>query len=103
MPITRTVTATRPNTSVNFWPEVQHSSIWKYITETYIDTGKVIWNTTSLSDDGLTRTSVKVFDTEQSLDQYISDDTIHSSRFVQGRELYNSDQGIVIDVVDQST
>ena len=93
MPITRTVTTTRPNTSVNFWPATRHSPIWKYITETYIDTGKVIWNTTSLSDDGLTKTSVKVFDTEQSRDHYDSDDTMRLNGFFTNRSQYNSDQG----------
>lgn len=103
MPISRTVTYTRPSTSVSFYPPIRNSVIWNYITETYIDTGKIISNSDSFSPDGLTRTSVTIFDSEQSRDQYVNDTTVQSSKFVTNRRIYHDKTDILVNIVDQST
>jgi len=103
MPITTTVTYTRPSTSVSFYPSIRNSAVWNYITETYIDTGKIISTSATVSDDGLTKTLVTIFDSEQSRNQLVNDTIIQSSQFIIGRDRYHTAADILVNITYQST
>jgi hypothetical protein len=79
----------RPNTDVDFF--ARSSDHRAYVTETYEDTGKTSF-TISLSEDGLTKTKVKLFDNKDSYDEMIADETIIALKAL--RDAYNRENSI---------
>jgi len=90
-----TKTYVRPNTQVEFFnpkdkmdlPSKRHMKV------TYIDSGMIVSNETTLSADGLTQTTVIVFNTEESWYQF-RDDTIIQNSVLNARAVYNIENNI---------
>ena len=61
------ITYTRPNTSVD-WYELD-TDFNSYLQSQYIDTGKISNKTVTESADGLTKTTIREWDSEASLEQ----------------------------------
>lgn len=79
----------RPNTDVDFF--ARSSDHMDYVKETYEDTGKTSF-TISLSEDGLTKTKVKLFDNKDSYDEMMADETIIAFKAL--RDAYNRENSI---------
>lgn len=88
-------TFTRPNANVEFFNAKtfmdQPSKI--HMKTTYMDTGKMIPAEQQLSTDGLSLTTVVMFDTEQSLNEFKADSIIQAS-LLEARSLYNQANSI---------
>jgi hypothetical protein len=76
----RTSKEVRPDTDTDFY--VAHEDTSAHIRETYEDTGKSISFSISLSEDTLTKTKTRVFDTEASKNTFVADDVIVADRAV---------------------
>jgi len=68
------ITYTRPNTGVP-WAMLDNSCK-DHIVSTYEDTGKSVSFTSVLSEDGLTLTKTRTFDSEASFNEYRNDSVI---------------------------
>ena len=85
------ITYTRPNTSVD-WYELD-TDFNSYLQSQYIDTGKISNKTVTESADGLTKTTIREWDSEASLDAFLADST-YNTDLRQPRELYNAENNI---------
>ena len=76
----RTSKEVRPDTDTDFY--VAHEDTIAHIRETYEDTGKSISFSISLSEDTLTKTKTRVFDTEANRNAFLADSVIVADRAV---------------------
>ena len=74
MAVKRILTKVRPNTGVDFGDF--STSVKDYITTNYINTGKQTENISSVSEDGLTKTSQRTFINSTVKDEFEADSTI---------------------------
>ena len=77
--IKRTITQTRPNTSVQFVNIMSNDQtlvseeVKSYITDNYITTNKVSFENGVISEDGLTLTIVKMWANQEAINEYYAD------------------------------
>ena len=76
----RSTKEVRPDTDTDFY--VAQEDTIAHIKETYEDTGKSVSFSISLSEDTLTKTKTRVFDTEASKNTFVADDVIVADRAV---------------------
>lgn len=74
MAVKRIITKVRPNTEVDF--ETFSTSVNNYITTNYINTGKQTESSSSVSEDGLTKTSQRTFINSTVCDEFEADSII---------------------------
>ena len=84
------ITYTRPNTGVP-WAMLDNSCK-DHIVSTYEDTGKSVSFTSVLSEDGLTLTRTRTFDSEASFNEWRNDSVIQNT--TKNMKSYNSDNSI---------
>ena len=88
--IKRTKTWTRPNTTVKFHkPDSEFSA---YIKQTYVDTGKRVYRSKTLSEDGLTLTLITVWRDLAAHDEFVADSMVQAG--VETRKVHNTARGI---------
>tara|TARA_Y100000310_G_C20386557_1_gene670711 strand:- start:97 stop:423 length:327 start_codon:yes stop_codon:yes gene_type:complete len=89
---------TRPNTGVNFYKDssgggkYMSPSAKTHVKNTYVDTGKRISFTTSLSGNQLELTKTYVFSNETAKNEYVNDSVIQS--WLSDCNTYNTANGI---------
>lgn len=95
-----TLSYTRPNTTVDWGPNIKSSELNEYYQTRYIDTGMMVSESVTFSEDGLTLTRVNIWNDETpevpGLDimiQYKTDTIIQA--WIAERNAYNEVNGIV--------
>jgi len=93
----RAGTEIRPNTDTNFF--VFSDDTISHIKSTYEDTGKSVSFLISLSEDTLTKTKTRVFDTEANRNAFVADEVIvaQSAIFAQHCTDNNTTKSVTID------
>ena len=84
------ITYTRPNTGVAW--TITPNNCETHIINTYEDTGKSVSFTKVLSEDGLTLTKTRTFNSEDSLNEWRNDSVLRNTS--KNIKSYNSDNSI---------
>ncbi len=84
------ITYTRPNTSVAW--TMTPNNCQEHIESAYENTGKVLSFEKVLSEDGLTLTRTRTFDSEASFNEYRNDSVIRNT--TENMKSYNNDNSI---------
>ena len=94
-----TVSYTRPNTSVDWGPNIKSPELVEYYKNNYIDTGMIVSESVDISADGLTLTRINIWNEYtpqltglEIMLQYKADDIIQS--WISERNAYNETNGI---------
>jgi hypothetical protein len=95
-----TVSYTRPNTTVDWGPNIKTPELQNYYQSTYIDTGMLVSETVTFSEDGLTLTRVNIWNDStpdtpglEIMIQYKTDATVQA--WITERNAYNVANGIM--------
>ena len=95
-----TVSYTRPNTSVDWGPNIKSTAMIEYYQTNYIDTGMLVSESVNISEDGLVLTRINIWNeyTPQLTGleivlQYKTDAIIQS--WISERNTYNQTNGII--------
>ncbi len=98
-----TVSYTRPNTTVDWGPNIKSAGLQNYYQSTYIDTAMMVSENTSISEDGLTLTRTTVWNestpTMTGLEivlQYKTDSVVQA--WIAERNAYNISNNITPSV-----
>lgn len=98
-----TISYTRPNTSVDWGPNIKSAELIEYYQNNYIAAGLMVSETVNMSDDGLTLTRINIWndDTPQLTGleiilQYKTDAIIQN--WIAERNAYNEANGIIPSV-----
>jgi hypothetical protein len=98
-----TISYTRPNTSVDWGPNIKSTELSEYYQNNYIATGMLVAESVNISDDGLTLTRSNIWNDStpqvtglEIMLQYKSDTIIQS--WLTERNAYNQANGIVPSV-----
>jgi len=97
MSIRVTSVSVRPNTNVDFWNYSAEDAT--HLQNTFVSTGKLVSKTSTLSNDGLTRTVVRTFATPEDFAEFKLDSVRTAG--ASARDAYNTANGITLsNVVD---
>jgi hypothetical protein len=95
-----TISYTRPNTSVDWGPNIKTTELTEYYQNNYIATGMLVSESVTISNDGLTLTRINIWNDStpqvtglEIMLQYKSDTIIQS--WITTRNAYNEANGIV--------
>lgn len=90
-----TRTYTRPNTDTPWHGEIiDKTEFINRLSSVYIEPKKILSNSTSISEDGLSKTFHMLFDSEESYIQYDTDPILNT--FWSARAEYNTVMGIIM-------
>jgi hypothetical protein len=97
--IKTTVVTTRPNTNVQFFlPSTEYQ---EFFTLNYVESGKATTPDITFSDDGLIKTVVIEWESDEVLNDLRSE-PIHASDYRLPAAEYNDDNGITIDIYKEN-
>lgn len=98
-----TVSYTRPNTSVDWGPNIKSTDMIEYYQNNYIDTGMLVSESVNISEDGLVLTRINIWNDYtpeltglEIMLQYKADAIIQS--WISERNAYNQANGIIPSV-----
>lgn len=90
-----TVISSRSTTDVVFYP--QHDSV-KTIIQTYRDSGDLVTEDLSISDDGLSRTYTATWISKEKYLEFIDNEVVTAERL--NRKMYNQNNNIVMALAE---